>query len=145
VVGVAGFVFGGLEAGDYFAQSFFGHGTATETPGVADEFSGGDFLDGVGGGEGGPKSGAEVFVFFFLFGLDAVVGGEEAEFGVVAGGFCFALGGLGAGGEFGVFTIGVDLRLGGHGVGFLSLDAVRRNGVRREKGGHGGRPFGWNF
>jgi hypothetical protein len=142
VVGVAGFVLGGLEAGDLCAESFFGDGAAAETPGVADEFGGSDFFDGVGGGEGGPEGGAEVVVFFFLFGLDAVVSGEEAEFGVIAGGFCFAFGGLGAGGEFGVFAIGVDLRFGGHDFEFLSLGAVRRSGVRKRKGWQGGRPFG---
>ena len=95
VVGTAGFVLGGLEAGDDFAEGFFGHGAAAETPGVADEFGGGDFFDGVGGGEGGPESGTEVFVVFLFFGLDAVVGGEEAEFGVIAGGFGFAFSVLG--------------------------------------------------
>ena len=80
------------------------------------ECRGGDFFDGVAGSEGGPEPGTEVFVVFLLFGLDAVIGGEEAEFGVIAGGFCFSFGGLRAGGGVGVFTVGVDLRFGGHGV-----------------------------
>jgi hypothetical protein len=132
VVGVAGLVLGGLEAGDYFAECFFGHGAAAETPCVADEFGGGDFFDGVAGSEGGPEPGTEVFVVFLLFGLDAVIGGEEAEFGVIAGGFGFAFFGFWAGGGFGVFAVGVDLRFGGHGFEFLSW-VVRRSGVRERR------------
>jgi hypothetical protein len=108
-----------LEAGDDLAEGFFGLGAAAETPGVADEFGGGNFFDGVGGGEGGPEGGAEVFVVFLFFGLDAVTGGEEAEFLVIAGGFRFSGFGFGAGGGLGVFAIGFVLRFCCHGTCFL--------------------------
>jgi hypothetical protein len=85
------------------AEGLFGHGPATETPGVAHEFGGGDFFDGVGGGEGGPEGGGEVFLGFFFFGLDAVIGGEEAEFGEIGAKNKFSLSvtRFSAGGDFG--------------------------------------------
>src|ERR1700734_3411908 len=46
---------------------------------------------------GARVGGAEVFIVFLFFGLDAVVRREQAEFSVIAGGFCFAFDGLGAG------------------------------------------------
>ena len=66
------------------------YGAAAETPGIADEFGGGDFFYRVGGCEGGPEGGTEVVEVLSFLGLDAVASGEEAEFGVVAGGFRFA-------------------------------------------------------
>jgi hypothetical protein len=55
--GIACSRFGGLvrlpsetpEAGNQFAEGFFGQGAAAETPSIADEFGGGNFFDGVGG------------------------------------------------------------------------------------------------
>ena len=116
------------------ADPLFRAGAAAETPGVADEFGGGDFLDGAGRGEVLPEGVAEVVVGFFFVGVNAVVEGEEAEFGGVGGGFFFAFGGFGSGGGFCVGAVRVDLRFSCHGGGcpfVLSL------------GGASGAASGW--
>jgi hypothetical protein len=66
-------------------------GATAETSGVADEFGGGDFLNGAGRGEIFPKGVTEVVVVFFFEGVDAAIEGEEAEFCGIGGGFSFAL------------------------------------------------------
>jgi hypothetical protein len=110
---------------------------AAETPGVADEFGGGDFLDGAGRGEVLPEGVAEVVVGVFFVGVNAVVEGEEAEFGSVGGGFFFAFGGFRSGGGFCVGAVGVDLRFSCHcGDSFrFEFGWCVRSGVRVGKAG----------
>ena len=72
-------------------------GAAAQTPCGTDDLSGEEIFDGADGSESVPETGTEGVVFFPFFRVDAVVGGEEAEFDGVAGGGLLALGGARAG------------------------------------------------
>jgi hypothetical protein len=81
----AGAIHGGL-SGECGAIFGFGQGAAVEAPGGAHDLDGHHFLDGADGVEVFPKGFGELGVFGGLFGPDAVLGREEAELEVIAGG-----------------------------------------------------------
>jgi len=81
----AGAIDGGLgsRVGAVFG---FGKGAAVEAPGGADDFDSEHFLNRADGVEILPKGFGEFGVLGGFFGPDTVLGGEEAELEVVAGG-----------------------------------------------------------
>jgi hypothetical protein len=89
VVGVRHSVFVELCARGLLAKSFFGHGTAAESPRAADEFGGGHFFDGAEGGEVGPEGGAEGVVFFAFVGWTQLLVAKRPNFWLLRADFAF--------------------------------------------------------
>ena len=72
----------------------------------AHNLDGQQFLDGANGVEVFPKSFGDFRILLGFFGPDVVLGGEEAELEVIAGGTGLTRGGFGAARRCGVEAIG---------------------------------------
>jgi hypothetical protein len=78
----------------------FDDGAGVERPGGAHDLDGQHLLDGSDGVEIFPKSFGEFGVFGGFFGPDTVLGGEEAELEVIAGGAGLTFWSFGAAGQW---------------------------------------------
>ena len=112
----AGAIDGGLGGGVGVVLGF-GNGAAAEAPGGAHDLDGQQLLDGADGVEVFPKGFGDLGIFGGFVGPDAVLGGEEAELEVIAGGAGLTFGARGAARQCGVEAIGFELRGRRHGWG----------------------------